>query len=110
MTQKHTCLIVDDESDIRELLVMTLERMDIDTYSANGLEEAKTLLAQRPYSLCLTDMQMGDGTGLELVQYINEFHAGLPVAVITAHASADNAVAALKAGAFDYLSLSLIHI
>ncbi|HPV33072.1 MAG TPA: response regulator, partial [Methylotenera sp.] len=62
MTQKHTCLIVDDESDIRELLVMTLERMDIDTYSANGLEEAKTLLAQRPYSLCLTDMQMGDGT------------------------------------------------
>ena len=107
MTQKHTCLIVDDESDIRELLVMTLERMDIDTYSANGLEEAKTLLAQRPYSLCLTDMQMGDGTGLELVQYINEFHAGLPVAVITAHASADNAVAALKAGAFDYLSKPL---
>ena len=107
MTQKHTCLIVDDESDIRELLVMTLERMDIDTYSANGLEEAKTLLAQRHYSLCLTDMQMGDGTGLELVQYINEFHAGLPVAVITAHASADNAVAALKAGAFDYLSKPL---
>ena len=53
MTQKHTCLIVDDESDIRELLVMTLERMDIDTYSANGLEEAKTLLAQRPYSCLL---------------------------------------------------------
>ena len=104
MTQKLTCLIVDDEADIRELLVMTLERMDIDTFSASNLEEAKLLLKQRQYALCLTDMQMPDGTGLDLVNYISEFHAGLPVAVITAHASADNAVSALKAGAFDYLS------
>ena len=104
MTQKLTCLIVDDEADIRELLVMTLERMDIDTFSASGLEEAKRLLKQRQYALCLTDMQMPDGSGLDLVNYISEFHAGLPVAVITAHASADNAVSALKAGAFDYLS------
>ncbi|CAN1502859.1 AtoC Response regulator containing CheY-like receiver, AAA-type ATPase, and DNA-binding domains [Methylophilaceae bacterium] len=104
MTQKLTCLIVDDEADIRELLVMTLERMDIDTFSASGLEEAKQLLKQRQYALCLTDMQMPDGSGLDLVNYISEFHAGLPVAVITAHASADNAVSALKAGAFDYLS------
>ena len=107
MTQKQTCLIVDDETDIRELLVMTLERMDIDTYSASCVEDAKVLLKQRPYSLCLTDMQMPDGTGLDLVNYINEFHTGLPVAVITAHASADNAVSALKAGAFDYLSKPL---
>lgn len=104
MTQKLTCLIVDDETDIRELLVMTLERMDIDTYSASCVEEAKSLLKQRQYALCLTDMQMPDGTGLDLVNYISEFYTGLPVAVITAHASADNAVSALKAGAFDYLS------
>ncbi|MDP1767074.1 MAG: sigma-54 dependent transcriptional regulator [Methylotenera sp.] len=104
MTQKPTCLIVDDETDIRELLVMTLERMDIDTYGASNIDEAKSLLKQRPYALCLTDMQMPGGTGLDLVNYINEFHPGLPVAVITAHASAENAVSALKAGAFDYLS------
>ncbi|MDP3087985.1 MAG: sigma-54 dependent transcriptional regulator [Methylotenera sp.] len=104
MIKKLNCLIVDDETDIRELLVMTLERMDIDTYSASCVEEAKTLLKQRQYALCLTDMQMPDGTGLDLVNYISEFHSGLPVAVITAHASADNAVSALKAGAFDYLS------
>lgn len=104
MTQKPTCLIVDDETDIRELLVMTLDRMDIETFSANGVEEAKALLKQRPYALCITDMQMQDGTGLDLLNHINEFHTGLPVAVITAHASADNAVSALKAGAFDYLA------
>jgi two-component system response regulator PilR (NtrC family) len=104
MTQKLTCLIVDDETDIRELLTMTLDRMDIDTYSASNIQEAKSLLTQRQYALCLTDMQMPDGTGLDLVNYITEFHPGLPVAVITAHASAENAVSALKAGAFDYLS------
>ena len=107
MTQKQACLIVDDEADIRELLVMTLERMDIDTYTASGVEEAKSLLKERTYALCLTDMQMPDGTGLDLVHYIGEYHTGLPVAVITAHASADNAVSALKAGAFDYLSKPL---
>jgi two-component system response regulator PilR (NtrC family) len=104
MSKKPTCLIVDDETDIRELLVMTLERMNIETYSACCVEEAKALLAQRPYALCISDMQMPDGTGLDLLQYINQFHSGLPVAIITAHGSADNAVSALKAGAFDYLS------
>lgn len=104
MSQKPICLIVDDEADIRELLMMTLDRMDIETYGASGVEEAKVLLKQRQYALCLTDMQMPDGSGLDLVNYISEFHTGLPVAVITAHASTDNAVCALKAGAFDYLS------
>ena len=104
MTEKLTCLIVDDETDIRELLTMTLERMDIDTYSASNINEAKSLLTQRQFALCLTDMQMPGGTGLDLVKHIAEFHPGLPVAVITAHASAENAVSALKAGAFDYLS------
>jgi two-component system response regulator PilR (NtrC family) len=104
MSKKPTCLIVDDETDIRELLVMTLERMDIETYSASCVEEAKTLLAQRSYGLCISDMQMPDGSGLDLLHYINQFHTGLPVAIITAHGSAENAVSALKAGAFDYLS------
>lgn len=104
MQQRPSCLIVDDETDIRELLAMTLERMDVETYSASSVEEAKAMLKLRTYALCLTDMQMPNGTGLDLVNYINEFHFGLPVAVITAHASADNAVCALKAGAFDYLA------
>jgi two-component system response regulator PilR (NtrC family) len=104
MQQRPSCLIVDDETDIRELLAMTLERMDVETYSASSFEEAKAMLKLRTYALCLTDMQMPNGTGLDLVNYINEFHLGLPVAVITAHASADNAVCALKAGAFDYLA------
>jgi two-component system response regulator PilR (NtrC family) len=104
MQQRPSCLIVDDETDIRELLSMTLERMDVETFSASSFEEAKSMLKLRPYALCLTDMQMPNGTGLDLVNYINEFHLGLPVAVITAHASADNAVSALKAGAFDYLA------
>lgn len=104
MAQALSCLIVDDETDIRELLTMTLERMEIEAYSASNIAEAKLLLQQRQYALCLTDMQMPGGTGLDLVNYISEFHAGLPVAVLTAHASAENAVSALKAGAFDYLA------
>jgi len=104
MQHRPSCLIVDDETDIRELLAMTLERMDVETFSAGSVEEAKAMLKLRTYALCLTDMQMPNGTGLDLVNYINEFHLGLPVAVITAHASADNAVCALKAGAFDYLA------
>ena len=104
MSNKPSCLIVDDETDIRELLVMTLERMDIETFSACCVEEAKTLLKQRSYGLCITDMRMPDGTGLDLLHYINQFHSGLPVAIITAHGSTENAVSALKAGAFDYLS------
>lgn len=104
MSNKPSCLIVDDETDIRELLVMTLERMDIETFSACCVEEAKALLAERTYGLCITDMQMPDGTGLDLLNHINQSHPGLPVAIITAHGSTENAVSALKAGAFDYLS------
>lgn len=104
MSQNPSCLIVDDEADIRELLVMTLERMNIETFSASCVEEAQQMLAKHQFWLCLTDMQMADGSGLDLLQFINEHHSGLPVAVITAHGSADNAVSALKAGAFDYLS------
>ncbi len=101
---QFNCLVVDDETDIRELVVLTLERMDIRADSASSLTEAKQLLASQSYNLCLTDMRLPDGLGLELVQHIAANHAGLPVAVITAYGSAENAVSALKAGAFDYLT------
>lgn len=96
-------LVVDDEADIRELLELTLVRMGLDVDQATGVEAARTLLGERRYDLCLTDMRMADGDGLELVRHIAERGIDVPIAVITAHGSADNAVAALKAGAFDYL-------
>jgi len=104
MKTRPACLVVDDEADIRELLVLTLERMHIATDSAGSVTEAKALLESRNYGLCLTDMRLPDGDGLELVRHIGHSQPGLPVAVITAYGSAENAVAALKAGAFDYLS------
>lgn len=104
MTQMLKCLVVDDEADIRELLVLTLERMGIAADSAGNVTDAKHLLAQNSYALCLTDMRLPDGSGLDLVQLIGAQYSGLPVAVITAYGSAENAVSALKAGAFDYLT------
>ena len=101
---QFNCLVVDDETDIRELVVLTLERMDIRADSASSVAEAKQLLASQTYNLCLTDMRLPDGLGLELVQHISANYIGLPVAVITAYGSAENAVSALKAGAFDYLT------
>lgn len=98
------CLIVDDEADIRELLVLTLERMELQADSAADIASARQLLEHNSYALCLTDMRLPDGDGLELMRHITQHHPGLPVAVITAYGSAENAVAALKAGAFDYLS------
>jgi len=103
MSAKPTCLVIDDETDIRELLVLTLERMGVTTDSASDVDDAKFMLSQRRYSLCLTDMRLPDGNGLDLVKHITQNYPGLPVAVITAYGSADNAVSALKAGAFDYL-------
>jgi two-component system response regulator PilR (NtrC family) len=97
-------LVVDDEADLRELLELTLVRMGLDVDTAEGVAAAKARLAEREYDLCFTDMRMGDGDGLELVQYIGENCHDLPVAVITAYGSTDNAIAALKAGAFDYLA------
>jgi two-component system, NtrC family, response regulator PilR len=97
-------LVVDDEDDLRELLQITLISMGFDVDLAPNVAEAKRLLAQNTYSLCLTDMRLPDGTGIELVEQINRTPDPIPVAVITAFGSADTAVAALKAGAFDYLS------
>lgn len=97
-------LVVDDESDIRELLDLTLARMGLDADCAGSLAEARSLLESGDYQLCLTDMRLPDGEGLELVRLIGARAGDLPVAVITAHGSAENAVAALKAGAFDYIA------
>lgn len=97
-------LIVDDEADILELLELTLLRMGLTAQRAMSVAEALDLLKSRVFSLCLTDMRLPDGEGLRLVEYIAENCPNTPVAVITAHGNTENAVAALKAGAFDYLS------
>jgi two-component system response regulator PilR (NtrC family) len=97
-------LVVDDEPDIRELLELTLGKMGLAVDSAGSLGEARERLRDARYQLCLTDMRLPDGEGLELVRHIAALPGDLPVAVITAYGSAENAVAALKAGAFDYLA------
>ncbi len=102
MTNKRT-LIVDDEPDIRELLEITLGRMKLDTVTAADLTSAMALLSSETFDLCLTDMHLPDGNGLQLVEHINANHPQLPVAMITAFGSMDTAIAALKAGAFDFL-------
>lgn len=98
-----TILIVDDEPDIIELLELTLARMGMEVFSAKCINEAKILLQSRQFQLCFTDMRLPDGEGLDLVKYITNYCSSLPVAVITAYGTTENAVAALKAGAFDYL-------
>ena len=96
-------LVVDDEADLRELLSLTLVRLGLDVDTAESVSAARALLARNAYALCLTDMRLPDGTGLDLVRHVAG-SAGPPIAVITAYGSAENAVAALKAGAFDYLT------
>ena len=104
MTTKSQVLVIDDEADIRELLAMTLTRMGLDAHCAGSTTEALALLRKESFELCLTDMRLPDGDGLAVLDYVSKNHPDLPVAVITAHGSAENAVAALKAGAFDYLA------
>ncbi len=103
MTRPHV-LVVDDEPDIRELLEMTLERMDVVPHSVGDLGQARAILARQPFAVCLTDMRLPDGNGIDLVEYIQHNHPHVPVAVITAHGNMEAAVAALKAGAFDFVS------
>ncbi|MHB8535110.1 MAG: sigma-54-dependent transcriptional regulator [Sulfuricaulis sp.] len=104
---KSQILIVDDEPDIREVLELTLGRMNLETRSAANLEEARHLLNDFRFDLCLTDMRLPDGNGIELVRHIQEKYSYLPVAVITAFGNMETAVAALKAGAFDFVSKPL---
>ena len=101
---KKNALIVDDEPDIRELLEITLGRMGIETLSAKDITSAKALLQNNEFDFCMTDMNLPDGNGIELVKYINTDYPQVPVAMITAHGSVDSAVEALKAGAFDFVS------
>jgi len=97
-------LVIDDEPDIRELLEITLNRMDIKTLCAEDIISAKKLLAEHDFDLCLTDMKLPDGNGLDLVDFIQSSANPIPVAVITAHGSMDIAIKAMKKGAFDFLS------
>jgi len=100
----YLALIVDDEPDIRELLDMTLGRMNIGTRSAANLHEARSLLESEKFDICLTDMRLPDGNGIDLVRHIQQQDLNLPTAVITAYGSMETAVDALKAGAFDFVS------
>ena len=103
MTAKKV-LIVDDEADICELIEITLMRMDIASQSALNLCDAKLLLDTEHFDLCLTDMRLPDGNGIELVEHVQQNFPELPIAVITAHGNMELAVNALKAGAFDFVS------
>ena len=99
-----TVLLVDDEPDILELLELALRKMGLEVDKAGNVREALTKLAARHYDLCLTDMRMPDGDGLQVVRHIMQNNLDVPVAVITAHGNMENAITALKVGAFDYLA------
>jgi two-component system, NtrC family, response regulator PilR len=104
---KPIVLIVDDEPDIRELLAITLSRMELDSKSVADMASAQRLLGSERFDLCLTDMHLPDGNGLDLVQWMQVHSASVPVAVITAHGNVESAVRALKLGAFDFVSKPL---
>jgi len=104
---EHVVLLVDDEPVILELLEMTLLKMGLVVDKASGVHEAQAKLADRHYDLCLTDMRMPDGDGLDVVKYIAKQNLDVPVAVLTAHGNMENAITVLKAGAFDYLAKPL---
>lgn len=101
---KHYALVIDDERDIRELLTLTLGRMDLIVDAAATVAEARRRLAERRYALCFTDMRLPDGSGQEIIALIAAQYAETPVAMITAYGNVDAAVDALKAGAFDFVS------
>jgi two-component system, NtrC family, response regulator PilR len=100
-------LVVDDEPDLCELLSITLQRMDLSPRTAGTIAAAQRMLKTDRFDLCLTDMQLPDGDGLELVKWIQQYSPSVPVAVITAHGNMETAVRALKIGAFDFVSKPL---
>ncbi len=102
--KRSTALIIDDEPGIRELLQITLERMQIDCDAVPDLASAKRVLKRRRFHLCLTDMRLPDGDGVEFVDYVQQHYPQMPVAVITAHGNMTTAIQALKSGAFDFLT------
>ena len=107
LSTRPVVLIVDDEPDLLELVSLTLSRMNLDTRTASDVSTARRLLKSEQFDLCLTDMRLPDGDGLDLVAWIQENRSALPVAVITAHGNVESAVRALKLGAFDFVSKPL---
>ena len=103
-TQTQKVLVIDDEPDIRELLNLTLTRMGLEVTTVEDLGEARRALQSNDFSFCLTDMRLPDGNGLDLVEEIGEKYPNLPTAMITAHGKIEDAVYALKLGAFDFVS------
>lgn len=103
-TETHHALLVDDEPDILELLEITLARMDVTAHCAEDITSARRLLEQHDFDLCLTDMRLPDGNGIELVRHIQQRYPDIPAAVITAHGNMESAIEALKAGAFDFVT------
>lgn len=101
---RQIALIIDDEPDIRELLEITLSRMGLDCMAAENLQQAKDYLADQVFDICLTDMRLPDGDGVEFVSFIQKKYPEMPVAVISAHGTMDSAIQALKNGAFDFLT------
>src|SRR5258708_28775282 len=100
-------LVGGDGAGFCELVWITLERMDLTPRTANNVAVAQRMLKTEQFDLCLTDMQLPDGDGLELVQWIQQYCPSVPVAVITAHGNMETAVRALKLGAFDFVSKPL---
>jgi two-component system, NtrC family, response regulator PilR len=107
VAEQPVVLVVDDEPDLLELVGLTLSRMNLRTRTASDLNGARRLLKSERFDLCLTDMRLPDGDGLDLVAWIQEHRAAVPVAVITAHGNVESAVRALKLGAFDFVSKPL---
>lgn len=104
MSQSKRVLVIDDEPDIRELLAITLNRMGLEVTTASNLAQAYAQLEDDEYELCLTDMRLPDGDGIDLVKRTSKSHPALPIIVITAHGSMDLAVESMKAGAFDFVN------
>jgi len=103
MSRPHA-LVVDDEPDIRELIEITLERMEVSTTTVASLGDAYAAAKSSPFNLCLTDMRLPDGNGIDLIRHMQQHYPGVPVAMITAHGNMQSAIEALKAGAFDFVS------
>jgi len=101
---QHNALIIDDEPDIRELLEITLNRMDIQCVCVSDLASAGKALKNKIFDLCLTDMKLPDGNGVEFVSYVQNYYPNIPIAVITAHGNMETAIQALKSGAFDFIT------
>ncbi len=101
---EHLALVIDDEPDILELLEITLSRMDVECKTAEDISSAKKLLSKHDFDICLTDMKLPDGDGVEFISYFQEKFPQVPIAIITAHGSIETAIHALKLGAFDFLT------